>query len=101
MSHVRRCDKCGNIFSELETGWQSYTATTVQEDERGLPMEIKQAMDACPACALVPRRQFDRETHALTEGRARDARIARLERENGMNVEDGVFEEAPEGVQKA
>ena len=102
MSHVRRCDKCGNIFSEVESGWQTYTATTMIEDENGGTKEVKQALDACPSCALVPRRQFARETDAVLDAREQDARIAALERQTGMNVEAGQFEhDGPDGVKKA
>jgi len=102
MSHVRRCDKCGNIFSEIESGWQSYTATTMIEDENGGTKEVKQALDACPSCALVPRRQFERETRAVIDAREQDARIARLERQTAMDVEEGTFDRpGPEGVTKA
>lgn len=102
MSQVRRCDRCGTIFSELERGWQTYTATTMEDDpQTGNPVEIRQAMDACPSCALVPRRVFDRETTATLEGRARDARIAQLERENGLDDDTGTFVQEEEGKAKA
>ena len=100
MSHVRRCDKCGTIFSELESGWQTFTATTIEEDANGNQQEIRQAMDACPSCALKPKRTFERETQAAIEGRMQDARIAELERKVGMDEETGTFTN-DEAVSKA
>jgi hypothetical protein len=91
MSHVRLCDKCGEVFSENENGWQTFTATTMQEDENGVMTEVKQALDACPACAMIPKRKFEREQKALEEGKETEARIARLERETGLNEETGSF----------
>jgi hypothetical protein len=86
------CDKCQTIFSELEVGWQTFTAVSMEEDDNGNPVERKQAMDACPSCALVPKRQFDRETRALASGESTEARIAKLERQTGLDPETGTFE---------
>ena len=92
MSHVRKCDRCGEIFSELETGWQTFQATTMIEDDHGAVTEQRVSMDACPACAIKPKRTFEREREALLAGREQEARIAQLEREVGLDNETGTFE---------
>lgn len=84
MSTVRMCDKCGTIFSELEDGYQSFTATTVKRDENGMTHNVQQAMDACPSCALIPKHQFQKELEAVASGDELQARIAKLERETGI-----------------
>ena len=55
------CDKCTKIFSENETGWQTFTAQTIIEREDGERITKTQHLDACPECALVPTRQFPKE----------------------------------------
>ena len=70
MSSVRMCDKCGAVFSELESGWQTYSATTTIEDQDGGRRTVTRAMDGCAGCALVP----------IT-------RTARLEKELGIGGE--------------
>lgn len=65
------CDKCQRVFSETELGWQTYTATTVDEDATGRNLTRTQQMDACPTCAILPKSQ-------------RERRIAQLERQAGM-----------------
>ena len=54
MSSVRMCDKCGQIFSELESGWQTYEATTIEDLQTGERKRVTRAMDACASCAMVP-----------------------------------------------
>lgn len=55
MSTVRMCDRCGRIFSENESGWQTYRATTVKRDpEKGTTYQVEVAMDACEQCSLNP-----------------------------------------------
>lgn len=71
MSHVRMCDKCQLVFSEAELGWQTYSATTVNEDDFGHSTNRTLQMDACHACAFTPLSR-------------RERRIAQLEREVGM-----------------
>lgn len=88
MSKPRICDKCDTVFSELEDGWQSFTATTNRIDpDTGEVVEVRQAMDACPACAVMPRRQFRKELEAKQAGDDLGARIAKLERETGLATE--------------
>lgn len=89
MSQVRMCDRCNEIFSENEAGWQTFTAATMVEDENGVMKAVNMAMDACPACAMVPKKQYEKEQKALAEGKEQEARIAKLEREVGMK--DGEF----------
>lgn len=53
MSSVRMCDRCGNIFSELKDGWQTYRAVTVKRNpENGTTYQVEVSMDSCPDCAL-------------------------------------------------
>lgn len=84
MSSVRMCDKCSTVFSENEDGWQTFTATTMVEDETGNKTQKVQHLDTCPACALIPRRQFQKEIEANKAGDELQARIAKLERETGI-----------------
>jgi hypothetical protein len=65
------CDKCQKVFSEMEPGWQTYEATTMDEDDDGRPFSRSLRMDACPECAIVPTTRKER-------------RIAQLEREAGI-----------------
>lgn len=48
MSSVRMCDKCGTIFSERATDWQTGSITTV--DEHGVVNRVQE--DRCPACSV-------------------------------------------------
>lgn len=75
MSSIRMCDKCQEVFSELDLGWQTYTATTVDEDETtGRQITRTVQMDACPNCAMVPISRKQRK-------------IARLERAAGIEAD--------------
>ena len=85
MSSVRMCDKCFTVFSENEDGWQTFTATTTKYDDDGTPHQVNRRMDACPSCALVPQRQFQKELEAHREGDPLAQRIAKLERETGID----------------
>lgn len=73
MSSVRMCDKCKVVFSELDEGWQTYSSATVIYDEDGQAQTIRQQMDACPDCAMVPVKRRKSET---------EKRLDALEREN-------------------
>lgn len=75
MSSVRMCDKCQNVFSELDLGWQTYEAVTNDEDDDGRRFSKSVRMDACPECAIAP-----------PSRRAR--KVAQLEREAGVAVSD-------------
>lgn len=94
MSAARICDKCSIVFSELEDGWQSFTATTVRQDDNGETITVRQAMDACPSCALIPPRRFKKELDAKNANDELGARIAQLERVAGVGQADA----APETV---
>lgn len=96
MSHVRMCDKCYTVFSELEDGWQTFQATTMRRDDDGNLVEVNVRMDACPSCSLVPRQQFAKEVAATQDGRELDARIAKLEREAGIDEATGTFKHTAE-----
>lgn len=53
MSDVRMCDRCGDVFSLLADGWQTYTATTVKKVAGSSKREtVTVQLDACPACAM-------------------------------------------------
>lgn len=53
MSSVRMCDRCGNIFSEREDGWETYTATQVKKNPDTRRRETETVyLDACPTCAV-------------------------------------------------
>lgn len=91
MSSVRMCDKCGTVFSELEDGWQTFTARTIKRQKDGSQKSIDAAMDTCPSCAIMPVQQFQAELEAAKEGDELQARIAKLERENGMDADTGLF----------
>lgn len=73
MSSVRMCDKCGNIFSELEEGWQTFTGATVKKSGTETVR-----MDVCSSCALVPQQ----ERIAL----AARAEVKEAEKAGGLNV---------------
>ncbi len=52
MSSVRKCDRCGRIFGELEDGWQTFLARTMKRDENGRLQARDVSMDACPSCSM-------------------------------------------------
>ena len=68
MSSVRMCDKCGQMFSELESGWQTYEATTIEDLQTGERKRVTRAMDACASCAMVPITRTQRMEAALGIG---------------------------------
>lgn len=65
------CDRCQKVFSELDLGWQTFEAVTVDEDENGRPLNKAVRMDACPDCAM-------------TTPTRRERKVAALEREAGI-----------------
>lgn len=89
MSSVRMCDKCKTVFSELDEGWQTYTATTLQYDEDDRAKPITQYMDMCPACAVTP---IKKRSKAAIQASEQERRIRELEEKVGMNSETGQFE---------
>ena len=84
MSSVRMCDKCKTVFSELEDGWQAFTASTMKRDDNGRMVPVQQVLDCCPSCALIPEPQFQKELEAAANGEEVQQRIAKLERELGI-----------------
>lgn len=84
MSSVRMCDRCSNVFSELEDGWQTFQATTQKTDEDGRRVSISVAMDACPSCSIAGPKALQKSAQETQEQRDLDARIAALEKETGV-----------------
>lgn len=52
MSAVRMCDRCGNIFSEREAGWSTFTGTRMERDENGRARNITEQIDTCSTCTI-------------------------------------------------
>lgn len=50
MSSVRMCDKCGNIFSENEDGWSTFSGTRLKRDSDGFKRAESVVQDACAKC---------------------------------------------------
>jgi hypothetical protein len=50
MSSVRMCDRCGEIFSEREEGWSTFTGTTRKRDDNGLWLNQSDTLDSCASC---------------------------------------------------
>ena len=68
------CDRCGTVFSELDSGWQTYQATTtVEDDETGQRHQVTRTMDACRGCAIVPLTKTQRLERELGIGNQPDA----------------------------
>lgn len=86
MSSVRMCDKCQTVFSERDEGWQTFTGTTMRK-RNGRREPVSETLDMCPACAIGGIMEEDEQT-------ALESRIAKLEKETGMNKETGTFENA-------
>jgi hypothetical protein len=60
MSSVRMCDKCGQIFSENEEDWSTFSGTMKRRREDGSRYTESVAQDACAKCTngstvLTPR----------------------------------------------
>lgn len=88
MSSVRMCDKCNRVFSEREDGWQTFTGSTFRK-VRGKRELVSEVLDMCPDCAIgdiIPDEEQD-------ERKTLETRIAKLERETGMDAETGTFGE--------
>lgn len=76
MSSVRMCDQCGNIFSEREDGWGTYTGAVVKRNAHGKQEANPETLDSCPRCTspsiMTPRvaigeTPIDRVARTLTE----------------------------------
>ena len=50
MSSVRMCDKCGQIFSENEEDWSTYSGSRKRRREDGSRYTETIVQDACPPC---------------------------------------------------
>lgn len=99
MSSVRMCDKCGNIFSENDDGWSTFSGTAMRRREDGSRYSESVSQDACAACTggnngpVVPR--IPAAAAAIGAApfpapgppapRADPTRIAELEHELGMD----------------
>ena len=100
MSSVRMCDRCGNIFSENEEDWSTFSGTILRRRENGSRYNETVNQDACGRCTagaqpVAPRLAIPvqpAEAHSTVKpGHPDYARIAELERENGLipTVPDG------------
>lgn len=50
MSSVRMCDKCGQVFSENEEDWSTFSGSRKRRREDGSRYTETLVQDACPAC---------------------------------------------------
>lgn len=96
MSSVRMCDKCGNIFSENEEDWSTFTGAVKRRREDGSRYTEQISQDACPVCtggvqAVTPRVAIGGAPFpaagAAPAGHADPLRIKALEHELGMDEE--------------
>jgi hypothetical protein len=53
VSAVRMCDRCGNIFSEREDGWSTFTGSTVKRDQNGQQRATTDQIDTCQVCTTI------------------------------------------------
>ena len=116
MSSVRMCDRCGEVFSELVDGWETFQVTRIDEDDDGRKVTRTEARDGCPACAVTkPARGLRRNERieelleqaieggvipALAAGssleqRERELRIAEREKELGVGPFAPLSQPAP------
>lgn len=90
------CDKCGNIFSENEEDWSTFSGTVKRRREDGSRYAETVTQDACSKCTggtqvMTPRVALGAAPFpdpAAPAPRADPVRTAELERELGMN-QDG------------
>lgn len=76
------CDKCGQIFSENEEDWSTFSGSRKRRREDGSRYTETIVQDACPPCTngdtvIKPRL-------AIPEGRPDYGKIAALETELGV-----------------
>lgn len=45
------CDRCGAIFSERDTGWETYQGNRVVRDPDGGNHAVRMQLDSCAECA--------------------------------------------------
>lgn len=94
------CDKCGNIFSENEDGWSTFSGTVQRRRDDGTVKPETMSQDACAACTsgvrpVAPRLAIPAQATAQTavdnhhshsrHPRPDYDRIAELERQNGIS----------------
>lgn len=53
MSSVRLCDRCQQVFSEIEDGWETFQVTRIDEDDDGRKVTKTESRDSCPRCAFT------------------------------------------------
>lgn len=53
MSSVRLCDRCQQVFSEIEDGWETFQITRIDEDDDGRKVTKTESRDSCPRCAMT------------------------------------------------
>lgn len=51
MSSVRMCDNCGNIFSENDEGWTTFSGSRSRKREDGSRYVENTIKDACSPCS--------------------------------------------------
>lgn len=93
MSSVRMCDKCGEIFSENQDGWSTFSGTAMRRREDGTRFQETVAQDACTTCTAGPQQVTPRipigaapfPEPAPSPARADPAYTAALEHELGMD----------------
>jgi acetone carboxylase gamma subunit len=92
------CDKCGNIFSENEEDWSTFSGSFMRRREDGSRRQETLSQDACPDCtagrtvvkprvstiaAIAAAPSFP-VAHDVPPNKPDYARIAELEAENGI-----------------
>jgi hypothetical protein len=93
MSSVRMCDKCGDIFSENDEDWSTFSGSVQRRRENGSRYTETVNQDACPPCTagtkpVKPRvaiaAPFPAEHDPVPLGKPDYERIAELEAEAGI-----------------
>lgn len=90
MSSVRMCDKCKDIFSENDAGWQTFTANTIDYDEENRQITVAIRQDLCAGCAIeTPKRANAKLSETEQRIRALEAQNAKLDELNAKIEEVG------------
>ena len=93
MSSVRMCDKCGDIFSENEEDWSTFSGSVQRRRENGSRYTETVNQDACPGCTagrtvVKPRVAITApafpDPEPVAPNKPDYARIAELEAEVGI-----------------
>lgn len=86
MSSVRMCDRCGNIFSERQEGWGTFTGTSFRKDETGRRYQESVQLDACPVCNTIsdPQQEISPKLDdtSFFENAELKSKLKELEKEN-------------------